>query len=142
MSMLSTSFCAVPDFSRVEPATISGPTSGVIAISTARASSESGVQLIPIVDRAQAPGFGDRAEHIRRAAAGGDADEHVARSEAAREQVATPIAGSSSVVSVARLRAASPPAMMPCTNSGGTLKVGGHSEASSTPSRPLVPAPI
>ena len=52
------------------------------------------------------------------------------------------MAGSSSVVSVARLSAASPPAMMPCTISGGTLKVGGHSEASSTPSRPLVPAPM
>ena len=47
--MLSTSFCAVPAFRRVDPATTSGPTSGVMAISTARASSESGVQLIPTV---------------------------------------------------------------------------------------------
>ena len=48
-SMLSTSFCAVPAFMRVEPATTSGPVSGVIGISTARASSESGVQLMPAV---------------------------------------------------------------------------------------------
>ena len=34
-----------------------------------------------------------------------------------------------------------PPAMTPTTSSGGVLKVGGHSEASSTPSRPDVPAP-
>ena len=52
------------------------------------------------------------------------------------------MAGSSSVVSVARLKAAGPPAMIPCTISGGTLNVGGHSEASSTPNRPLVPAPM
>ena len=31
--------------------------------------------------------------------------------------------------------------MMPTTISGGVPKVGGHSAASSTPSRPLVPAP-
>ena len=48
-SMFSTSFCAVPAFMRVEPATISGPTSGAIGISTARDSSESGTQLIPTV---------------------------------------------------------------------------------------------
>ena len=34
-----------------------------------------------------------------------------------------------------------PPAMTPCTISGSEPKVGGHSAASSTPSRPLVPAP-
>ena len=31
--------------------------------------------------------------------------------------------------------------MIPCTISGGVPKVGGHSDASSTPSRPDVPAP-
>ena len=38
--------------------------------------------------------------------------------------------------------AASPPAIMPCTIPGGTLKVGAHSDASRTPRRPLVPAPM
>ena len=37
--------------------------------------------------------------------------------------------------------AAYPPAISPTTSPGGVLKVGGHSEASSTPSRPEVPAP-
>ena len=31
--------------------------------------------------------------------------------------------------------------MIPCTSSGGTPNVGGHSDASSTPSRPEVPVP-
>ena len=39
-------------------------------------------------DRAQPPGFGHRAQHVRRAPAGGDAHQHVARREAARGQVA------------------------------------------------------
>src|SRR6266542_715914 len=40
-----------------------------------------------------------------------------------------------------RVRAGAPPAMIPCTISGSLPKVGGHSLASSTPSRPDVPAP-
>ena len=35
-----------------------------------------------------------------------------------------------------------PPAMIPCTKSGEVQKVGGHSDASNTPKRPDVPAPI
>lgn len=34
------------------------------------------------------------------------------------------------------------PAMSPTIRSGDTPNVGGHSDASSTPKRPLVPAPI
>ncbi len=47
--MFNTSLVAVPAFMRVEPATTSGPVSGVMAICTARANSESGVQLMPAV---------------------------------------------------------------------------------------------
>ena len=49
VSMLRTSLVAVPAFIRVEPATTSGPASGSIAMSTARESSDPGVQLIPTV---------------------------------------------------------------------------------------------
>ena len=49
---------------------------------------------------------------------------------------------SSSAFSTAFLMAPSPPAINPTTISKGTPKVGGHSEASTTPKRPLVPAPI
>ena len=54
---------------------------------------------------------------------------------------AAPSSALSSAPSFARNIASSPPAMMPCTCSGSVRKVGGHSDASSTPSRPLVPAP-
>ena len=47
----------------------------------------------------------------------------------------------SSAFSTAFLIAMSPPAIKPTTNSCGTPNVGGHSEASKTPNRPLVPAP-
>src|SRR5271166_1337543 len=49
LSILSTSLVAVQARILVEPAIISGPGSGVIAISTHRDNSESGVQLMPIV---------------------------------------------------------------------------------------------
>ena len=35
-----------------------------------------------------------------------------------------------------------PPAIIPTTRLGSVPKVGGHSDASTTPSRPLVPAPM
>ena len=43
--MFSTSFCAVPDFMRVEPMSASGPTSGQIATSTSSVNSERGVHV-------------------------------------------------------------------------------------------------
>ncbi len=49
VSIFSTILVAVPAFRRVDPAMTSGPGSGVIAIFARRASSESGVQLMPIV---------------------------------------------------------------------------------------------
>ena len=54
---------------------------------------------------------------------------------------AAPSSARSSAPSWARNMAASPPAMIPWTTSGSVRNVGGHSAASSTPSRPLVPAP-
>ena len=39
-------------------------------------------------------------------------------------------------------KAGTPPAISPTTFSGGVPNVGGHSDASRTPNRPLVPAPI
>ena len=44
VSMLSTSFCAVPDLRRVEPVNASGPTTGEMAISARRAMVEPGLQ--------------------------------------------------------------------------------------------------
>jgi hypothetical protein len=49
VSELSTSFVAVPAFSRVEPVTTSGPTTGTMARSTAAVRSADDVQARPIV---------------------------------------------------------------------------------------------
>ena len=49
-TMFSTSFWAVPAFSRVEPASSSGPTTTTISRSTARPSSESGAQTTHAVE--------------------------------------------------------------------------------------------
>ena len=49
---------------------------------------------------------------------------------------------SSSAFSMGERRALSPPAIMPITHDGSMPNVGGISEASSTPRRPDVPAPI
>jgi hypothetical protein len=48
----------------------------------------------------------------------------------------------SSAFSTAFLMAISPPAISPITTSCEIPKVGGHSDASRMPNRPLVPAPI
>ena len=59
-----------------------------------------------------------------------------------RESIsAIPALGSSSAPSTDLSSAGAPPAMIPTTISGGVPNVGGHSAASSTPSRPLLPAP-
>ena len=88
VSMLSTSFFAVPDLRRVDPATISGPASGAIGNVDGARQFRIGRATDSDGDGAEAPGFGDRAQHIRRAPAGRDADEHIACGEAAGEQVA------------------------------------------------------
>ena len=48
-SMLSTSFCAVPDLSRVEPVTTSGPTTGAIEICAMVAIGDPGLQVSAMV---------------------------------------------------------------------------------------------
>ena len=51
VSIFSTSFCAVPDFNRVEPVTTSGPTSGAIEISAALATGEPSLSLPCFAER-------------------------------------------------------------------------------------------
>ena len=48
-SILSTSLVAVPAFMRVDPVRISGPVTGVMAISATRAIAESGTQVSAMV---------------------------------------------------------------------------------------------
>ena len=91
--MFSTSLVAVPAFSRVEPLSTSGPTTGVIARSTRGMRSESGLHDRPMVNAPSLAGVIDRPEDVRRAAAGGDADEHIGGGERDRGEVAGGVLG-------------------------------------------------
>jgi hypothetical protein len=82
-----------------------------------------------------------RAVHVGGGPGGRDAQHEVERADLRSSIAAAPSSGWSSAPSMARVSASSPPAMTPCTISGSVPKVGGISEASSTPSRPEVPAP-
>ena len=48
--MFNTSFVAVPDFNRVDPLRISGPTTGITGKSTSRSNSELVLHATPIVN--------------------------------------------------------------------------------------------
>ena len=74
--------------------------------------------------RAQAIGFGDRAQNIRRAAAGRDAAKDIGGGETARQQVARADGGIVFRGFGGARQAASPPAIMPCTRSGGDAESG------------------
>ena len=140
--MLRATFVAVPAFSRVDPVISSGP--------VGRSNSTSaGMRL-----------FSRLGLHVRRMVA---APSELAASSAPRTNGVRPLAvipqttsfevtprslmanappmASSSAPSMLAWIAGPPPAMIACTRSGGTPNVGGISLASSTPRRPLVPAP-
>ena len=139
--MLSTIFCTVPAFSRVEPAMTSGP----VRISIGNwASAPIGVFLLQARQAVSAPtslarriapmtyGVRPLAEMPRTAS----------RSPTpSRSSASAPAVGSSSTFSWAEPNASCPPAMMAAIMPSGTLNVGAASAASSTPIRPAVPAP-
>ena len=142
VSRLSTSLVAVPALRRVEPVTTSGPTGTVMQTSqVSRISCGGSVQLRKTVraPRVCARPSAARTNGVVPLAAMPTTTSFslIRRSSMA----AMPALRSSSAPSMDFTSAGSPPAMIPCTISGGEPKVGGHSEASSTPSRPLVPAP-
>ena len=140
--MLSMSFVTVPAFNRVDPVIISGPTIGVMKWSMyAFSSAVGGTQQRKIVFEPMlcaslsAPktyGVLPLLAIPTITSSGVSAYSLIARA---------PLSGLSSSPSTDFRKAISPPAIIPCTNSGSVLKVGGHSEASNTPSLPLVPAP-
>jgi hypothetical protein len=140
--VLSTSFVAVPAFIRVEPAITSGPTLGTMQTSAqARTSSSGSVQQ-------RKPTRAPRSFARRSAARTYGVVDDVAiprtksRGPTSRSSIASaPASVSSSEPSWLPTSAAYPPAITPWTSSGSVPKVGGHSAASSTPNRPLVPAP-
>ena len=142
VSMLSTSFCAVPAFRRVDPAMNSGPTTTSMAMSASRPAAESGLHATE-TDRAERRRASRMArDHVGRPAGRADPDDHVVGRQAERVEVAD--GGCFVVLRRPRRRwsrRTSPPAITPTTWLGSVPKVGGHSLASRTPSRPGVPAP-
>ena len=140
--MLRTSLVAVPAFMRVEPVRTSGPVSwgdGDVGGLGERGVGDAGEAD---GEGSEGAGVGDCSEDVGGAAAGGDADESVVGVKPAATRSAAPCWAESSAASAEVRSAESPPAMMPWKRVGGTEKVGGHSEASRTPRRPLVPAPM
>jgi hypothetical protein len=139
--MFRTSLVAVPAFSRVDPAMTSGPTKGAISRSTARPRGLGRLHAIPTVaaPRARASPTAPSTYGVRPDVAMPTTRSRPVTPSAARS--AAPRSGWSSAPSTARVKRVGPPAIRPTTIARGVPKVGGHSEASSTPRRPEVPAP-
>jgi len=140
--MLRMSFVAVPALRRVLPVMTSGPVTATIAMSAAASMFAGGGEQATIAVRAPT----DRAcsSAVRTYGVVPDAAMPTTKSPARTPRASRSIRAASSLSSApscALVSAGVPPAMIPCTISGGVPNVGGHSEASSTPSRPDVPAP-
>ncbi len=141
VSVLRTSLVAVPAFMRVEPARTSGPGTGLMTTSARSNFRASGAQVTKIV---AAPTCLARSIAPRTNGASPQAEIPTTTSRGLsllRSSARAPASASSSAPSTARRSDRAPPAMIPWTMDGRVPYVGGHSEASSTPSRPLVPAP-
>ena len=126
---------------RVEPAIASGPVATRIACSAAVSKGASGLLAMPIVSAPRARAALDAGEGERRGAAGREADRHVLRPDPMAAIAASPRSRRSSAFSIARVKAASPPAISSTSRSSGQSKVGGSSAPSCTPMRPDEPAP-
>ena len=135
-------FCPVPDFMRELPVTYSGPTIISMATSASAAMGESGLLVMQPVRMPCS-----RASCMAPITYGVVPDAAMPMTVSLSVMLRSvssshPRCVSSSAFSTGLRNAVSPPAISPMTNVGGMPKVGGISEASSTPRRPLVPAPM
>ena len=140
--VLRTNFVAVPAFNRVEPVRASGPACTAITKSHRSARSSGGWAQVSSPVAAPTSWARLRAAHTYGVVplAAMPNTKSFGPTEWS-SMAAVPAATSSSAPSWDRVNAAGPPAITPTTISGGVPNVGGHSVASKTPSRPLVPAP-
>src|ERR1035438_354939 len=139
--ILSTILCAVPAFMREDPARTSAPTSVTMAKSPARSSGELRLHVSAIVRAPRRWAYSTAAmvKGVRPLLA---MPRTISRLPGFRFLISSRAREvSSSLASVEAASALGPPAMMYCTLRGLVLKVGGISEASRAPMRPLVPAP-
>src|ERR1700692_159962 len=139
--MLRTIFCEVPDFRRVDPVSISGPTS--VAISTS-ATLATGVLRFTVIAMVAAPVFD--AKRNAPSTYGVVPLAQIPATTSLRVNLIfrrsrSAFAGEYSAPSTARVIAGLPPAIKARPNLGHVPNVGVHSAASSTATRPLEPAP-
>ena len=139
--MLSTIFCDVPAFSRVDPVNTSGPTSGAITIFANR---PTGIRKLEVTATVVAHRF--CANFSAPSTYGVVPLAAIPTTTSLRvnffaRKSRSPFRAESSAPSTARVIARLPPAISACTSFGEVPNVGGHSAASSTPIRPLDPAP-
>src|SRR5881392_3644483 len=142
VSVLRTSFVAVPALRRVDPVSASGPTTGTMSTSQVSANTLGGVEQVTRI--VCAPNVCARASAARTKGVVPLAAIPTTTSSLdtfAPSIAAAPAFTSSSAPSTLLTSAPYPPAMIPTTSAGGVPNVGGHSAASSTPRRPDVPAP-
>src|SRR6266851_202625 len=141
LSMLSAIFCDVPAFSRVDPVNTSGPTSGAITIFASR---PTGIRKFDVTATVVAPRF--RAYFSAPTTYGVVPLAAIPTTTSRRvnffaRKSRSPLPSESSAPSTALVIARLPPAINATTSFGEVPNVGGHSAASSTPIRPLDPAP-
>jgi hypothetical protein len=137
---VSTSFCAVPAFMRVDPATTSGPVSTSTSTSMSSRPVACGLENTRPVcapssraARSAPSTYGVRPDAVR------PSTKSPAEADAASS--AAPASSSSSAFSTACFSAWLPPAWCTTNHSAGALNVGTSSAASTVASRPDVPAP-
>ena len=137
--MLRAILVAVAALSLVEPTITSGPTSRVTTRSAGACSGS--LQLTSTLAQPTVPAYSraDITKGVPELAAIPTTMSSPESSLARR--ASTEAVTESSAPSTAFHTASRPPAMTACTVPGSVPKVGGHSAASITPSRPLVPAP-
>ena len=141
VSMFSTILVAVPAFNRVDPAMTSGPTSGAMITSTNVWSSLPGQHVTKTIftfdrrARVSAP----RTNWVMPLADIPTSTSRLVRRS--RRTARPPSSKLSSTPSRGLKNASRPPAINACTSGAGVLNDVGISAASSTPRRPLVPAP-
>src|SRR5215475_1149870 len=136
----STSFCAVPALRRVDPATISGPTTTETSCSAMRDNSESGTETTQTVrDPATAAASSAPTTNGVRPLA---LTPTTASRELTRARTASaPASPSSSAASRSAAESSDAPATIAVTCPGSVEKVDSHSSASRAASRPEDPAP-
>src|SRR6266481_3062157 len=141
LSMFSTIFCEVPAFNRVDPVNTSGPTSGAITIFASRPTGMRKFEVTATVVAPHARAYFSAPTTYGVVPLAAIPTTTSRRVNFFARKSRSPFRSESSAPSTAFVIARRPPAINACTIVGEVPNVGGHSAASSTPIRPLDPAP-